>query len=177
LPKGYRRRRCGGRKKGAWLYGDISGEPLLLLFIAERHRAAGDADKAEAVLWPAFDRRSSMWVFATMAVVRAGDAKAANAMNDEAAAPLAARLAPTKAKVAFAGNDLAGLGRHPAAGERRPAAWAAAHRHGCPAPQWLQLPTESETDNPNDALEVYARLVEQQIALTSENTATSKLVA
>ncbi|MBV1797584.1 SWIM zinc finger domain-containing protein [Siccirubricoccus sp. G192] len=155
-------------EEAAWLFDDISGEPLLL-FLADRHRAAGRLAEAEAVLWPGFERRPSMRLYEAMAKARKAGAAARRALADRAIALVEARLAARKGQAALLRGDMAGLLVEILLREHRlPAAWAAARQHGCAAATWLHLAMASETEAPEDALAVYARLVEQQIGLTSK---------
>jgi len=153
-------------EEAAWLFDDAAGDALPL-FLAERYRAGGDADKALAVLWPGFERQPSLALFAALAQAGAGEGVA---ITDRAVALLEARLAALKGKPGFAGHGPAGLLIEILLrAQRQPDAWAAARRHGCADAVWLQLATASETTAPDDALAVYARLAEQQIGLVDKN--------
>jgi uncharacterized Zn finger protein len=156
-------------EEGAWLFDDVSGQPLLL-FLAERHRAAGHAAKAEAVLWPGFERRPSMRLYEALTKGKKAGSAARTALADRAVALLEERLGKPKEKEHWLRGNLAGLLIEILLRERRlAAAWAAARRHGCPDGIWLALADASEKDMPGDALAVYERLVEQQVALADKH--------
>lgn len=148
-------------EEGAWLFDDASGEPLLL-FLAERHRAAGRAAEAEAVLWPGFERSPSLRLYEAMVKGKKAGAAARATLADRAAGLLEARLGEPKERTRPIPDHLAGLLVEILLRERRlAAAWAAARRHGCPEDTWLALAEASEGDMPDEALAVYERLVEQ----------------
>ncbi len=161
-------------EEGAWLFDDVSGEPLLL-FLADRHRDAGRAAEADAVLWPGFERSPSIRLYEAMTKGKKVGTATRAVLADRAVALLEARLDDPKGRPPkgeappFAGH-LAGLLVEILLRERRlPAAWAAARRHGCPDGIWLALAEASEKDLPQEALAVYERLVEQQVGLTNKH--------
>lgn len=155
-------------EEGAWLFDDLSGEPLLL-FLAERHRTAGQAAKAEAVLWPGFERRPSMRLYEAMVKGKKASSAARAALADRAVALLEEKLGKAE-RDRWRGGDLAGLLVEILLRERRlPAAWAAARRHGCSDGIWRVLAEASESDMPGEALTAYERLVEQQVGLTNKH--------
>jgi uncharacterized Zn finger protein len=155
-------------EEGAWLFDDLSGEPLLL-FLAERHRAAGQGAKAEAVLWPGFERRPSMRLYEALVKGKKAGSTARAAVADRAVALLEEKLGRT-GKDRWLRGDLAGLLVEILLRERRlPAAWAAARQHGCSDGIWRVLAEASEKDMPGEALAVYERLVEQQVGLTNRH--------
>jgi len=152
---------------GARLFADTFDESLLT-FVAARHRAAGAADKAEATLWPAFERRPSQRLYDTMADAWSGNVNASAALADRAVALLEARLAAPTGKALFWHSEISDLLVHIllAAGRSAPA-WDAARRHNCAENRWMQLATETEDAFPDDALAVYARLAEAKVGKTN----------
>jgi uncharacterized Zn finger protein len=166
-------------EEGAWLFDDTSGEALLL-FLAERHRAAGRAAEAEAVLWPGFERSPSMRLYEAMVAGRKFGSATRAALADRAVELLEARLGRPKARSQPFSGHLAGLLVEILLRERRlAAAWAAARQHGCPEGTWLALAQASEESLPHEALAVYERQAEQQVGLTNKHgyAAACRLIA
>lgn len=156
-------------EEGARLFADAFDESLLT-FIAARHRAAGAADKAEATLWPAFERQPSQRLYDTMADAWSGNVEASAALADRAVALLEARLAVPKGKEPYRHFGISDLLIHIllSAG-RLAAAWDAARRHNCADHTWMRLATETEDAFPDDALAVYARLAEAKVGKTNNS--------
>jgi hypothetical protein len=166
-------------EEGAWLFDDTSGEPLLL-FLAERHRAAGRSADAEAVLWPGFERSPSMRLYGAMVEGKKVGSAARAALTDRAVELLEARLRRPKAGTQPFSGHLAGLLVEIFLREQRlAAAWAAARHHGCSEGTWLTLAQASEESMPGEALTVYERQAEQQVGLTNKHgyAAACRLIA
>jgi hypothetical protein len=166
-------------EEGAWLFDDTSGEALLL-FLAERHRTAGRAAEAEAVLWPGFERSPSLRLYGAMVEGKKFGSATRAVLADRAVELLEARLGRPKARSKPFAGHLAGLLVEILLRERRlAAAWATARHHGCPEGTWLALAQASEESMPQEALTVYERQAEQQVGLTNKHgyAAACRLIA
>jgi hypothetical protein len=156
-------------EEGAFLFDDPSNEPLLL-FLAERHRAAGRGAEAEAVLWRGFERQPSMRLYEALAKGSRARYTARTAVTDRALAVLEARLAKRSPRTGWDGIGASGLLVEILIREGRlDAAWEAARRQGCHDGLWRQLAEASEAVRPADAIAVYHRLAEAQVGLTNKH--------
>lgn len=156
-------------EEGAFLFDDPSNEPLLL-FLAERHRAAKRASEAEAVLWRGFDRQPSMRLYEALAKGSRARSATRTAMTDRALAALETRLAKRSPRTGWDGIGVSGLMVEILIREGRlNAAWEAVRRHGCHDGLWRQLAEASEAVRPAEAIAVYQRLVEAQVGLTNKH--------
>jgi tetratricopeptide (TPR) repeat protein len=156
-------------EEGAFLFDDPSNEPLLL-FLAERHRAAGRGAEAEAVLWRGFERQPSMRLYEALAKGSRARSATRVAVADRALAVLEARLAKRSPRTGWDGIGASGLLVEIRIREGRlDAAWEAARRHGCHDGLWRQLAEASEAARPADAIAVYQRLAEAQVGLTNKH--------
>lgn len=157
-------------EEGAWLHDDASGEPLQR-FLAERYLAAGRREDALATLWRAFERRPSAELFQAMAAAGGGrpEERERAALADRAVALLEQRLAEARGersgweRAALAST----LAEILAAEGRLQAAWQVARERGLPEHALRRLAEASEVALPDEALGVYARLVERQVALAN----------
>ncbi|MGG5889676.1 SWIM zinc finger family protein [Falsiroseomonas sp. HC035] len=156
-------------EEGAFLFDDPSNEPLLV-FLAERHRAAGRGAEAKAVLWRGFERQPSMRLYEALAKGTRARSAARTAMTGRALGVLEARLAKRAPRTGWEDVGAAGLIIEILLRERRlDAAWDAARRHGCHDGLWRQLAEASEVARPADAIAVYQRLAEAQVGLTNKH--------
>jgi hypothetical protein len=155
-------------EEGAFLFDDPSNEPLLV-FLAERHRAAGQDAEAKAVLWRGFERQPSMRLYEALAKGSRARSMARTAVTDRALAVLEAKLARRSPRTGWDGIGASGLLVEILIREGRlDAAWEAARRHGCHDGLWRRLAEASEAARPADAISVYQRLAEAQVGLTNK---------
>ncbi len=147
-------------EEGLWVFAGQAEERLQLCAADLYHRLGRDAD-AEVLLRRAFDRRPDVAAYGRLKAVSPAAAEAAVAAL---AARLAAAVHEAPGQRVIESESLIAI--HLSENRLGPA-WAAARDYGCgPRGLWT-LARASEEARPEDALQVYARLVEETLSVAS----------
>ncbi|RMF40876.1 MAG: acyltransferase [Alphaproteobacteria bacterium] len=155
-------------EEGLWLFEDDRPDERLVFFAAGLLEKAGRRAEAEAHLWRAFGKAPSMDLYRRLR--RLGGKAATGRAIDL----LMGRLAQAPASRWHHPSDL--VLRMLMAEKQLDAAWRVFRAHGASRGTAEALARASETTHPKDALEIYARRVEE-LARTGGNPAYEEAVA
>lgn len=141
---------------GLWLFEDDPPDERLVSFAIDLHLKAGRSDKAEALLWRAFDKRPSLDLYRKLRDM------GGVAARDRALAALRAR--PGKAPQSRWDFPADLLIRVLMAEALFDEAWATVHNHGTSGSLQETLARASEATHPKEALAVYAARIDQLVS-------------
>lgn len=145
-------------EEGLWIFEDDRPDERLVLFAVDLLAKSGRTDKAQTHLWRAFEKAPSLALYKRLHLIGGAAAR------ERALEFLEAKAARETRTVR---PDPADLLIHILTNEGAfDAAWVAVRKHGASAALTESLARASEATHPNEALETYARRVDQLVELT-----------